>query len=190
MKNNKLLIFVCVFIFAIIGIAANKVYVAVETSISWRTTGGDELLQLAGLVQDGVAAGSYADLGSGSRSELYRWDLFIDGYDSAPVAGDPVELYWAMSTSTTSFTGMFDTEPTDAGTGTISEAALINFDIPGMTFATSTTAAADFKAGGIVRLVHRYVVPIIHNNASGADALLTSGEAHELVLTPIPPEVQ
>ena len=167
---------------------ANKIYMAAETSITWTDSGGDETLDMGGLAADAVDCGSYHDLGSGSRSEYYEIELFIDGFDTAPVVGETVDLYFTQSNATTAFDGAPSTDPTTSAEGTVTTDQLPNLLYVGSVTVTSTTAATNLQARFIARLTARYVAPVVHNDT--ADALLSTADSHKVVLTPIPPEVQ
>lgn len=169
---------------------ANKIYINPETTITWLNTGGDELLDLGGADGDSgdVAVGSFHDLGSGVRSEWYDWELFIDGFATAPVVGETADLYLIQSNETTSFDGNPTTDPTTTVQGAATTDQLRNMTYVGSAVVYSITAGDELKVHGVVRLTQRYVSPVVHNNT--ADDFAISGDAHSFKLTPIPPEVQ
>lgn len=164
---------------------ANKVYINAETSIDWSDTGGDEIMDMA-LAANAGRVGEQRDLGSAARAEWYEWRLFLDGFDTAPVVGETVDLYFAQSD------GTYDDGPVtfqDASDSALASTNLLpNLFFAGSCTVRSTTAADNLTASGVVRLTSRYVVPVVHNNT--ADALLSTADDHHLILTPIPPEVQ
>ena len=167
--------------------AVNKVYINPETAVVW-TDGGTEELDIGGQAADGIDMGSFLDLGSGARSEWYQVELLIDGFDTAPVVGESVDLYIAQSIATTNFDGNPTADPTTSAEGTITTAQATNTMFVGSVLVYSTTAGDELKATFIVRLTSRYVSPIVHNNT--ADALLSTADAHSVTLTPIPQEIQ
>jgi len=187
--RKRLILFIVIFCFAVIGIAANKVYINPETSVVWKASGGDEVLDLGGLAQDAIDLGAYHDFGVAPRSEWYRWEIFIDGYDTAPTLGDPIELYFTMGTDTTHFAGEPSSGPNDTSEGTITTDQAKNCTLAGIAKAVSITAGDNIRKNGIVRLPLRYVAPVVHNNAASTSTLLTGG-AHTITLTPVPPEIQ
>lgn len=176
----------------------NKVYVAAETARTWSDSGttSDELLDIGGLAADDVSGmGSYWDLGSASRSEWYEWEFHIAGFDTPPVVGEAVHLYFAMSNATTTgWDGEPDTAPGDATEGTLDgtaadrRASLPNLLYAGSVVVRTTTAADELRKRGVVRLPSRYVSPVVHNDT--ADALLSTSDDHMITLTPIPAELQ
>lgn len=163
---------------------ANKVYIAPETAISWSDAGADLVLDLgtSGGDADGVRVGAQKDLGATVRSEWYEWRIKLDGFDTAPVVGEAIDIY--LSTS--------DGAVEDGDVGAISAdgttAALKNCKLIGHVIVQTTTAGDDLHASGICRIVARYVCPVIHNNT--ADKLLSTSDDHWFWLTPIPPELQ
>lgn len=163
----------------------NKIYINEETSKIWTDTGGDAALDLGGLAAGAVRAGGELDLGAAPRSFLYRWTLVIDGFDTAPVVGEALNLFLAFSHDATQATRDGDLSGTD---GTSTTAALKNLLALGSAIVQTTTAADEIVTSGIVEIFHRYVSPVVHN--ATADALLSTADAHKFILTPIPYEAQ
>ena len=163
----------------------NKIYTAPETAITFTddTTGGDYTLDCGGLAADGVRASDQADLGSSSRSYLYNWHMVVDGFDTAPVVGETVDIYLAFGLSSSDIDG--DLGSTDASGSTV---ALPNLLYIGSCTVQTTTAANELRASGVVEIFSRYVTVVIHNDT--ADALLSTSDAHTFTLTPVPPELQ
>ena len=188
MKKYLLLIALVLF-FSIPCEAQNKVYVAPETSITWTDTGGDELLDIGGQSAGAIDMGSFSDLGSGSHAELFNIEVTIDGFDTAPVVGETVDVYLSFSNATTNFDGNPTTDPTTSAEGTITVAQSKNTMAVGSLTVYSTTAGDELKATfQNVRITSRYVSVIVHNNT--ADALLSTSDAHKVILIPSPPEIQ
>ena len=163
---------------------ANKLYYAPETALDWTddTTGGDYTLDLGGLAADGVRAGDVGDLGTGSNSLWYRWTFVVDGFDTAPVVGESVHLFLAWSDGTY-IAG--DLSGTDAASSTV---VIPNLQPLGAAVVQTTTAANELMVHGVCKIATRYVIPVVWNNT--ADALLSTSDAHHVILTPIPPELQ
>ncbi len=163
---------------------ANKIYVNPEATISWSDAAADLVLDLGatGGAADGVRVGAQKDLGAAARSEWYEWRIKLDGFDTAPVVGETIDIYLSTSDGTIE-DGDVGTTSADATT-----AALKNCRFIGSVVVQTTTAGDDLHASGICRIVARYVCPVIHNNT--ADKLLSTGDDHWFWLTPIPPELQ
>lgn len=188
--KKLLIVFVLMFLFCGSVDAANKIYVAPEASITWTDTGGDELLDIGGQAADAIDMGSFADLGPGSHAESFNIEVTIDGFDTQPVVGKDVRLYLSFSNATTNFDGNPTTDPTTSAEGTITVAqAENNCLFVGSLIVYSTTAADELKTTfQNVIITSRYVAVIIHNGT--ADALLSTSDAHKIVLTPVPLEIQ
>lgn len=169
---------------------ANLVYMLPETSFTWNNTGGGaaNLLDLGGLASGALAMGSFQDLGSGARSEIYQFEMFIDGFDTPPIVGETIVLYFSQSNSTTNFDGNPTTDPTVSAEGTITIDQAKNVTLAGIANVYSIVAGDKLKITGTVRLTSRYVSPVVHNNTS--DALLSTADNHLITLTPIPPQIQ
>ena len=152
-----------------------------ETTKTWTDTGGDYAMDLGALAADAVRVGTQGDLGAAPRADQYSWKLVIDGFDTAPVVGETVDLYLAFSDGTY----------VDGDVGT-SDAAGATVDLPNLLFLGSavvqtTTAGDNLIISGMVQIAQRYVSPVIHNNTQ--DALLSTADSHKFILTPVPPEV-
>jgi hypothetical protein len=145
-------------------------------------------MDLGGLASGAVVCGAYLDLGAAPRADLYEVTFKIDGFDTAPVVGQVVEVWFTQSNATTGFTGAPTTDPTATVAGTVTANQAENCTFAGVARVVSTTAGDDLKAVFTVRLTSRYVAPVIVNRTD--DALLSTADAHTLVLTPIPQESQ
>lgn len=160
----------------------NKVYIAPETALTWTDTGGDYTMDLGSLAAAAVRVGARGDLGAASRSEMYEWRVVIDGFATAPVVGESVDVYLSTSDGTN--------EDGDVGTADAAGATadLPNLQYLGQAVVQTTTAGDQLIASGLCRIGARYVSPVVHNNT--ADALNGTSDAHKFILTPIPPEIQ
>jgi len=161
---------------------ANKVYIQEETAKTWTDTGGDYALDLGSLAADGVRVGAQGDLGAAPRADQYAYKFVVDGFDTAPVVGETVDLYLAFSDGTY----------VDGDVGT-ADAAGFTADLPNLMYLGSatvqtTTAGDNLIVSGVCQITQRYVSPVIHNNT--ADALLGTADSHKFILTPVPPEAQ
>jgi len=166
----------------------SKSYQASETAIVWTDTGGDELLDLGSLAADGVVMGSFTDLGASPRSDIYEVELHIDGFDTTPVVGEVVELWFSQSNATTGFDGQPTTDPTTSAEGTMTAAQAENCTFACAARVYAATAADEIQKRATIRLTGRYVSAVVINRT--ADALLGTSDAHTVTLTPIPQEGQ
>ena len=169
--------------------ATQEVLSKFGSTTTWTDTGGDKLMDLGGLASDGLVMGAFLDLGASPRTTLYSFELTIDGFDTAPVVDEIVTLKFSMSNATTNFDGNPTTDPTTSAAGTITAAQSKNLQVfGGVASVYSTTAGDELKISGIVELFGRYVSPVIENET--ADALLSTADAHTLILTPISQDIQ
>ena len=183
MKKYLLLILLALFFSLPICEGADEFYVNPEASVTWTDTGGDELLDAGGLAADAVVMGSFSDLGSGAHAENFNIEVTIDGFDTAPVVGEAVDIWISTSNATTNFDGNPTTDPTTTAEGTMTTAQLDNSMRVGSLIVYSTTAGDELKTTfQNFSITSRYVSVIIHNNT--ADALLSTSDAHKIVLIP------
>ena len=162
----------------------NKIYNNPETTLTWTDTGGDNALDLGALAADAVRVGAQDDLGAAAKSSLYFWQLKIDGFDTAPVVGETIDVYLAYAHNTSSVIDG-DVGASDAAGATVD---LPNLHYIGSAVVQTTTAGDNLVISGIVEIRARYVSPVVHNNT--VDALLSTSDAHTFTLTPVPDEVQ
>jgi hypothetical protein len=159
--------------------ATSKAYVLQEPSIVWTDAGGDYALDLGGLAADAWRAGTVGDLGSGARADRYELKVVIDGFDTAPVVGEVIVVYLAFSDGT-------NIDGDLSGTDGLSSAVVepnIRLALP--VVVQTVTAADEIIASRVLdNIVARYVIPVVHNDT--ADALLSTSDAHKVILTPMP----
>jgi hypothetical protein len=162
-------------------------YMRTETATVWTDTGGDKLLNLNSMTGSGtVKMGAYLDLGAGSKADTYELEVVINGFDSVHSASDLVEVWFAQSDDATAFDGQPTTAPTATVQGTITSGQIRNCLPLGSLKAVGTAAAGVLQKRFIVKLVGRYVAPIIVNNSTFS----LGASAHSLTLTPVPSEGQ
>lgn len=149
----------------------------------WLNTGGNLDMDLGGLAANAVQMGAYLDAGLLPRPKVFRFEFLVDGFDTAPVVGESVDLYFSQSETTTNFDGNPTTDPTPTAEGTMTLAQAKNTLLSGSAVVYSTTAGDEIKITGLVTLTSRFIAPVVHNNT--ADALLSSADAHSLKLTPL-----
>ena len=166
----------------------NKLYQQTETIISWKVTGADELLDLGSSngAADGVEVGAYHDWGAAPQARKYMCFLDIDGFDTAPVLGQSVDIYITESEDATLWTG--PEAPGDTSRGAGDTDRLKNLKYIGSAIVRSTTAGDNLVVKKEFTSAARYWAPVIHNNT--ADKLLSTSDAHEFRAYPVPPEVQ
>jgi len=163
---------------------ANIIEYAPQTPTVWTDSGGDAVMDLGGLAADGVRVGARVDLGAASIPRLYHWRFKCDGFDTSPVVGETIGIYLAGSDGTIE-DGEVGTA--DAAGTTVSLPNLMRI---GTAKVQTTTAGDNLQVSSIepIEISARYVSPVIHNDT--ADALLSTADDHQFILTPVPPEIQ
>jgi len=168
---------------------ATKTYIQPETAIVWTDSGGTYALDLGttGGAAGAVRAGAQGDLGADAsgRADMYFWQLYIDGFDTAPVVGEAVQLYLALALdgSNTIIDGDLGTSDADSST-----VVLPNLMHIGTVVVQTTTAANELVTSGYIQIAHRYVTPVVYN--ATADKLLSTSDGHKFTLVPMPYESQ
>lgn len=155
---------------------AGEIYIVEETPIVW-TDGGTPAMDMGGLTADAVRVGARQDLGSGARAEWYHWRVKINGFTAAPVVDETVNIYLATSDGTI--------EDGEVGTADAAgtTASLPNLWPLGVAVVQTTTAGDNLQSSGFIRILHRYVSPVIHNDT--ANVLLATADDHQFILTPV-----
>ena len=160
----------------------NKIYRAIETTLSFRDSGGDAVLSLINL---GFGAGRVSaryDRGVGSLSRLYYWRAVMQ-FETAPVLAEMVEIY------------LFESDGTymDGTLGT-ADAALTsdkrkNGKLIGVVVVDTISVTTDIVASGLCLINERYFSVGVWNG-SAADNLENTANASRINLTPVPDEIQ
>lgn len=159
---------------------AGELYRVVDTGVTWTNTGGDEVLDLGGLAAGAVRVGAYHDWGAGAKPDEYMGVLKLDGWDTAPVIGETVDVYISESQDGTIFSG--PETPSDAADEAGDTDRLKNLLGPFSAAVHSTTATDDVVIVFYYQSAARFHAPVVHNNT--ADALLSTGDAHILTIYP------
>ncbi len=162
--------------------AANKVYVARETALEFKESGGDAVLTLNNLAAGASALSARHDLGAGSTAQDYEVRAVIE-FETAPVVGEQVIVYISSSDGTSA----------DGNVGTTSATLADNNQLVNMIFGPvvsvgTITADTQMIASAPVRISTRYFSVAVHNDT--ADNLQATNNLSWIQITPIPPEVQ
>ena len=157
---------------------ANEIYLLPGTAVTWTDSGGDNTMTFASLAADGVRVGAQDDLGSAARPRLYAWRFVVDGFSTAPVVGETVDVYLATGD------GTYIDGNVGASDAAGSTAQLPNLLFLGSATVQTTSTTDDLVISGQVELSHRYVSPVVHNNT--ADAL----SGGRFILQPVPDQIQ
>ncbi len=164
---------------------ANKIYInpTDETVRTWDdTTAAATTLGLNALGISAVRESDRLDLGDVVRSEWYEWRGIFQFNATTHTVGQTVDIYISQSDGTNA-DGTIGT--TDA-VGDIDE--LPNMQYIGSVVVQDTNATEDNVASGICRITSRFYSVVVHNNTGSA--LQATNDASQVIITPIPPEVQ
>jgi hypothetical protein len=161
----------------------SKVYQHDETAITWKASGGSELLTLTSVAASAGRQGALHDFTTAARAREYAWRAYVK-MATAPVVGEVIYIYWKTSDGTS--------PDNDDGTGDIAVSAedkLKNLHGPiGAIIIDEASTTPVFVASGEIDVAHRYGSPVFWN--ATADALSATAADHGFVLTPIPLEGQ
>ena len=160
---------------------ANKVYVAPETALVFKGSGGDAVITLNNLAAGAGRLSARYDRGAGSLPRLYKWRGVFQ-FETAPVVSEYVEVLIAESDGTTA-----------DGNVSTADAALtagqkLNIDMAGLVKVQTTDAATNFAASGYCLLSERYFSVVVWNTT--ADNLKATANVCSVTLTPVPDEIQ
>lgn len=158
-----------------------KVYTREETALTWRASGGDELITLTSLAPGAGRNGAMHDFGTSARSFRFRWLAFLK-LTGTPTVGTTVDVYLKTGDGT-----HFDN---DDGTGDVllsSVNKLRNLHFLGA-IVVDEAAVVDQVATGVVDIYARQAAPVFFNQ-SGLSLSATAGD-NGFNLVPVPVEVQ
>lgn len=160
---------------------ANKVYQALESAITWLSTGGTEAFTPTSLAAGAGRQGALHDFTTGSVARRFAWRAWIKP-GATRVVGEVVRVY--LKTSDGSH------PDNDDGTGDIAVSAedkLRNLEQIGA-IVIDENAQVEMVASGVVEVLHRYAAPVFWN--ATANSLSATAADFGFSLTPVPDEVQ
>jgi len=160
----------------------NLIYVNEGTPITWKNTGGTELLTLTSVATVAGRQGALHDFGVAARSLEHAWRAWVK-FATTPVVGDVIEIYWKTSDGTS--------PDNDDGTGDIAVSSidkLKNLQLLGFIVVDEASTAPVFTASGFFNIYHRHGSPVFWN--ATADSLSSTATDHGFSATPVPMEVQ
>lgn len=166
---------------------ANKIYRALETALSWKTSGGTAVITLTSLANNAGRIGAQVDRGASSSASRYLWRLNtkLGATTTSVVVGNTISIYLATGDVTGTVDGAQSTA--DAALSSIEKRR--NLQFLGVVEVDKTVAAGDQYVGsGICEIAARFISPVIINEV-GNTLSATAGD-HEFTLTPIPDEIQ
>lgn len=161
---------------------ANKIYVAPETAISFKASGGDVTFTPQNVANAAGRISAQWDRGAGSKPARYVWRAHTKA-GAALAIGATLEIYFATSDGT-------DVD----GNQSTSDAAFAaadkrrNLQFVGTVVADSTTNGEVQIGSGVIEIFTRYLSVVWWNNL-GQTLTNTAGD-HTFTLTPVPDEIQ
>ena len=160
----------------------NKIYRAIETTLSFRDSGGDAVITLQNLAFAAGRISARYDRGAGSKPRLYHWRAVMQ-FETAPVVGEIVELYLFESDGTY-MDGTLGTADAALGTDKRNNGKLF-----GVVVVDTTSVTVDIVASGMVIINERYFSIGVWTGSAG-DNLENTANASRVNLTPVPEEIQ
>ena len=158
--------------------ATSKAYLLAETAITWKDTGGTNLLTLTSVADSAGRQGAQHNFGTAARSPEYSWRAYARVAVAATV-GQRIRVYWKTSDGTN--------PDNDDGTGDIALSSvdkLNNLLYLGAIIVDEAATGVTFVASGDVYLPHQYGQPVFFNDSG--QALSATAADHGFSLTPVP----
>ena len=160
----------------------NKVYVAPETPIVFKSSGGDVTFRPMNVGNGAGRISARWDRGAGAKPGWYKWRAKTKAA-SALTVGNQLEIYLATSDGTNADGNQ---STTDAAFSAGDKRR--NLQPIGTLNADSATNGEPQIGSGVIFIADRYV-SVVWWNAFGV-ALSGTATDHEFSLTPIPDEIQ
>ena len=145
------------------------------TAVTWRDSGGTEIMTLASLADDGGRAGELHDFGAEGFPTRARME-FECVFTTAPTAGERVDIFWASSSDGTNF----DAEVTGSDSS-FTEADNVRLKLIGSLIVTNDTSTQ--RDSWIFYLPARYGVPVVVNK--GGYAFSSTASNNKLNVVPL-----
>lgn len=165
----------------------NKVLNNPETEITWKSTGGSELLTLTSVGAGAGRQGALHDFGAGPRARKFRWVAFVK-FATNPVIGETVDIYIKHAWSETSTATHPDNDDGTGDADLSAEDKLRNLQYIGSIEVDEVSTTPEFVASGIVTIGSRHAAPVFFNDT--ADALSSTAADHGFELKAVPDEIQ
>ena len=161
---------------------ANKIYVAPETAIVFKNSGGDVTFTPKNVANAAGRISAQWDRGSGSKPGRYYWRVHTK-FQAGLTVGNALEVYFATSDGT-------DVDGNQGTTDAAFSAAdkRRNLQFVGTVVADSTSSGEVQIASGLVEVYTRYL-SVVWWNATG-QTLTNTDSDHTFTLTPVPDEIQ
>ena len=158
----------------------NDVLLTQQTTITWTSAGGDEVLTLTSLADGDGRMGEEHDF-TATFPARARLELLVD-FNVAPTAGNVVDVYWSSSDDGTNYDG----ECTGSDATYNSE-----YDAKRLQYVGSLAASNDTdpqRASWVFFLPARYGLPVVMNQSG--QALTATGTDQVVTVTGIVDQIQ
>lgn len=161
----------------------NKIYRATETPVTFKDSGGTNVIGLNGLSLGTGRVSARHDRGAGSLAQLHEVKAIVQ-WTSAPALGDAAQIFLFQSDGTYA----------DGTVGTADAAMSSDKRRNGMLIGA---VVCDVATGSVDMVATFQDVPISSRyysiglwNGSATKALLASANVSTVIVTPMPPEIQ
>jgi len=163
---------------------ANEILVKPGTAITWKDSGGTNVITLQNLGFGAGRVGAVYDKGAGAQEAWFHVHFVIQ-FETAPIVGEVVELYMLNhdGTNVPGNVGLIDAAVTVANKRNNFHAPLI------VVSAEAATADLNYETTGLAYLPMRYISPVVWN-ASAGDNLQNTANINVITMTPLVDELQ
>lgn len=159
------------------------IYFIPESIVTWRDSGGTEVITLASLATVSGRQGARHDFGDTTeRSRRYRWRFFCQ-FSTAPVVNELIHVLWKTEDN--------DAADNDDGTGDAAVSAedkLKNLTHLGSLMVDEAAINVEMSLSGEFRFSERFGSPVIWNDT--ADTLHATAANNGFNLQPVPDNIQ
>lgn len=160
----------------------NKIYQVIESAITWRASGGTNVITLTSLAAGAGRQGAMDDLLATARATRYNWRFFCK-FATTPVVGEIIRIYAKFGDGT-----RFDNDDGTGDAAVSAEDKLRNLTLIGVLVVDEASSTPEFSASGTIDITQDEFAPVIWNDT--ADGLSSTAADNGFDLVPVPPEIQ
>lgn len=170
---------------------ANQILFLTGTPITWKAAGGDYAMTMTGIAINAARQGAKGDLGA---TRAVRWAMRVQlNMDVIPTAGRVIEFWWSSSPSAvaaTDNTGACsgtDAAYTGSAAGSVDETK-VQMQMIGVLVLTPDADGVTQIQELVFFPTQQYGMPVLVNKSD--QALEGDDDAHQIVIYPLPDEIQ